>query len=109
MDSCGGDGSLIPLNHSPHNSPTPPSPAARASRTGQSAARRGTVRPLDAFALSEGYPPFTKARIADRDRICALLEPVMRHKSAEDPEIWLKSRIAQLKRELARLQSQLQS
>jgi uncharacterized small protein (DUF1192 family) len=62
----------------------------------------------DVFALSEGYPPFTTARLAGQDRICALLEPVMRQRGAEDPEVWVKSRIAQLKRELARLESQLQ-
>jgi ankyrin repeat protein len=64
-------------------------------------------RGADVFALSEGYPPFTTARLANQDRICDLLEPIMRQAQTHDPAIWVRARISQLKRELASLETKL--
>jgi hypothetical protein len=49
------------------------------------------------------------ARLAKQDRICDLLEPVMRQVQTQDPEIWVRARIGQLKRELANLETKLNS
>jgi ankyrin repeat protein len=63
----------------------------------------------DVFALSEGYPPFTTARLSKQDRICDLLDTVMTNRQSQDPKIWIRARIVQLKRELARLEAELNS
>jgi len=61
----------------------------------------------DLFALSEGIPPFTSARLAGHDDICTWLGPLMEEVLARDPKTWIRSRIAQLKREIAALEKQL--
>ena len=61
----------------------------------------------DIFALSEGVPPFTSARQAERDEICDFLGPLMREAQTRDPKIRLKSRITRLHAELARLEAEL--
>jgi ankyrin repeat protein len=58
----------------------------------------------DMFALSEGFSPFTKARICGHDNICELLAPLMREAQKHDPEVWARARIAQLKREIESLE-----
>jgi ankyrin repeat protein len=59
------------------------------------------------FFLSEGYPPFTSARLAGKDEICDFLSPLMKEAQERDPRIRLKSRIAQLRRELVDLEAEL--
>src|SRR5579864_1584772 len=61
----------------------------------------------DLFALNEGYPPFTSARLAGRDDLCDFLAPLMDQAQREDPNIRLKSRISQLRRELSDLEAKL--
>jgi hypothetical protein len=61
----------------------------------------------DLFALSEGYPPFTNARSGGYDHICDFLTPLMEQMGSRDRKIWLKSRIAQLRREIADLEARL--
>jgi ankyrin repeat protein len=61
----------------------------------------------DLFALSEGNPPFTCARLAGHDRLCAWLGPLMKHASSQDQRLWLKARRAQLLRELAHVDARL--
>jgi ankyrin repeat protein len=61
----------------------------------------------DLFALSEGVPPFTAARVAGQDEICELLGSLMRQAQARDPKIRVKSRIAQLRKEITRLEAEL--
>jgi ankyrin repeat protein len=61
----------------------------------------------DLFALSEGDPPFATARIAGFDRICDFLGPLMNQQQSQDSKIWVKARIAQLRREIASLESKL--
>jgi ankyrin repeat protein len=61
----------------------------------------------DVFALSEGYPPFTTARLANQDHICDMLAPVMTRVQSQDSKIWVRARIAQLKRALADLEAKL--
>ena len=63
----------------------------------------------DLFALSEGVPPFTSARLAKHDRVCDFLSPLMRQIQAQDPKIWIRARIAQLRREIAYLEAKLES
>jgi ankyrin repeat protein len=63
----------------------------------------------DLFALSEGYPPFTSARLAKHDHICDLLGPLMEQAQSQDPKVWIRARIAQLRREIARLEAQLET
>lgn len=64
-------------------------------------------RGADLFSMSEGYAPFTSARLAGADHICDYLGPLMEKASSEDSKIWLRSRIAQLRREADRLEAQL--
>jgi uncharacterized protein len=59
------------------------------------------------FARSEGYPPFTTARLAGKDEICDFLSPLMKGAQTRDPKIRLKSRIAQLRGELVDLEAML--
>ncbi len=61
----------------------------------------------DLFALSEGDPPFTTARLHGQDHICDLLGTLMRQEQEADPMIWIRARIAQLRREIDRLEQQL--
>ena len=61
----------------------------------------------DLFALSEGDSPFTCARLGGQDHICKMLEPMMDEGQSRDPQIWIRARIGQLKRELARLEAKL--
>lgn len=61
----------------------------------------------DLFALSEGDAPFTKARICGHDKICDVLAPLMKEAQKRDPEVWVRARIAQLKREIASLERRL--
>lgn len=60
----------------------------------------------DLFALSEGEPPFTTARLAGQDQICDVLAPLMQQVQSRNPQVWLRARISQLKREIARLEAQ---
>jgi hypothetical protein len=57
--------------------------------------------------MSEGDAPFTSARLAGADHVCDYLGPLMEKASSEDPKIWLRSRIAQLRREVDRLEAQV--
>lgn len=61
----------------------------------------------DLFALSEGVPPFTTARLAGEDAICDFLRPLMQRAESQDSKIRLKSRITQLRREMADLEARL--
>ena len=61
----------------------------------------------DVLALSEGTPPLTSARIAGHSQICDFLVPLMTQAQSADRKIWLRARIAQLRREIARLQAEL--
>ncbi len=61
----------------------------------------------DLFALDEGMPPFTAARLAGHDQICDLLGPLMERAQSGDRNMWLKARIAQLRREVSRLENEL--
>jgi len=59
------------------------------------------------FALSEGDAPFATARLSGHDHICDLLAPLMGHAQSLDPKIWVRARIAQLRREIADLEKKL--
>ncbi len=59
------------------------------------------------FALSEGDPPFATARLSGHDHICDLLAPLMERMQSRDPHIWVRARIAQLRREIADLEKRL--
>ncbi len=61
------------------------------------------------FALSEGDGPFATARLRGHDAICNFLGPLMKHAQEQDPYIWVRTRIAQLKREIARLEAELKT
>jgi ankyrin repeat protein len=61
----------------------------------------------DMFALSEGDSPFTKARLSGHDNICDLLAPLMQDAQKRDPEVWVRARITQLRREIASLEKRL--
>ena len=61
----------------------------------------------DLFALSEGEPPFATARIAGQDQVPELLAPLMQQAQSQHPKIWLRARIAQLRREIASLEAKL--
>jgi hypothetical protein len=58
-------------------------------------------------ALSEGDAPFATARLAGHDQICDLLAPLMEQAQSRDPKIWVRDRIAQLRREIANLEEKL--
>jgi ankyrin repeat protein len=60
-----------------------------------------------AFALSEGDAPFTTARLGGHDDICELLDPLMEETQKRDPNVWVRARIAQLRREIALLEKKL--
>jgi ankyrin repeat protein len=61
----------------------------------------------DLFALSEGDAPFTTARLAGHDHICELLSPLVAQAQDQDPNTWVRARIAQLRREIADLEKKL--
>jgi ankyrin repeat protein len=61
----------------------------------------------DVFALSEGDAPFTTARLGGHDDICELLAPLMDETQRRDPNVWVRARIAQLRREIASLEKKL--
>jgi ankyrin repeat protein len=61
----------------------------------------------DLFALNVGDLPFTRARLAGHDSICDFLKPLMEQAQSGDQKIWLRARIAQLRRELAYLEAAL--
>ena len=61
----------------------------------------------DVFALSEGDAPFTTARLNGQDAICELLAPFMEDVQKRDPNVWVRARIAQLRREIALLEKKL--
>jgi glycyl-tRNA synthetase (class II) len=61
----------------------------------------------DLFALTEGDPPFTLARFGKQDEICDYLAVEMKKKQSEDPQIWIRARINQLRAEIQRLEERL--
>jgi ankyrin repeat protein len=61
----------------------------------------------DLFALSEGDAPFTCARLAKQDHICDMLGSLMGSQQSKDPKVWVRARIAQLRREIADLEKKL--
>lgn len=61
----------------------------------------------DLFALTEGNPPFTLARFGKHDAICDYLGVEMKKRQAQDPAIWTRARIKQLRMEIARLEKSL--
>jgi ankyrin repeat protein len=63
----------------------------------------------DVFAMSEGDIPFSSACLAGHDDICDLLASVMKLAQSHDPNNWTRSRIAQLQREIAKLETKLET
>jgi len=61
----------------------------------------------DVFALSEGDAPFTTARLGGHDDIFELLAPLMEEAQKDDPNVWVRARIARLRREIASLEKRL--
>lgn len=61
----------------------------------------------DLFALTEGEPPFTLARFGKHDAICDYLAAEMKKRQTEDPAVWTRARIRQLRREIERLEKRL--
>jgi len=61
----------------------------------------------DIFVQSEGDTPFATARLGGHDEICALLAPLMKQAQSLDPTIWVRARIARLRREIAQLEQKL--
>src|SRR6266567_1076417 len=61
----------------------------------------------DMFARSEGDSPFATARLAGHDQICDLMAPLMKQVQLLHPKVWVHARIAQLRREIAQLEAQL--
>ncbi len=64
-------------------------------------------RGTDIFALSEGDAPFATARLGGHDEICDLLASLMEQAQSLDPTIWVRTRIAQLRREISYLEEKL--
>jgi hypothetical protein len=62
---------------------------------------------VDLFALTEGNPPFTLARFGKHDEICDYLAVEMKRKQTEDPQVWIRARIKQLRAEIQRLEKRL--
>jgi ankyrin repeat protein len=58
----------------------------------------------DLFAMSEGDIPFSSARLAGHHEVCDILGPLMTQAQTEDQKIWVRARIAQLRREISRLE-----
>jgi len=61
----------------------------------------------DIFALTEGNPPLTLARFGKHDEICDYLAVEMKKKQMEDPQVWIRARIKQLRAEIQRLEKRL--
>jgi len=61
----------------------------------------------DIFALTEGNPPLTLARFGKHDGICDYLAVEMKKKQTEDPQVWIRARIKQLRAEIQRLEKRL--
>ena len=61
----------------------------------------------DLFAMNEGDIPFTSARLAGHDAICDFMAPLMAEAQSKEPKIWVRARIVQLQREIARLEAEL--
>ena len=61
----------------------------------------------DLFALTEGDSAFTLARFSKHDEICDYLAAEMTKKQAEDPQVWVRARINQLRAEIQRLEKRL--
>lgn len=61
----------------------------------------------DLFALSEGEPPFTTARVSGQDQVCDFLAPLMKQAQSADTKKGLRARLSQLQREISRLQNEL--
>jgi uncharacterized protein len=64
-------------------------------------------RGADPFAMGEGDTPFATARISGHDHICDMLAVWMKEKQAADPKVWIRARIAQLRREISNLEQRL--
>jgi ankyrin repeat protein len=62
----------------------------------------------DLYARAEGDIPFTVARLHGRDDICALLRPLMDKSHQADPQVYVRSQIKHLQREIERLEKLLQ-
>lgn len=65
------------------------------------------ARGADLFAQSEGDLPFTVARLGGHDAICDYLSPFMASAQATQRNVFIQSRIDQLRREIARLEAAL--
>ena len=65
-------------------------------------------RGADLFALTEGEPPFTLARYGKHDAICDYLGEEMRKRQDQDPAMWIRARIKQLRAEIARLEKRVE-
>jgi len=63
----------------------------------------------DLFAQSEGELPFSIARLYGHDAICEYLAPLVDRHLQADPQAYIKSRIAQLKREIDKLEAKLRT
>jgi hypothetical protein len=61
----------------------------------------------DLFSMSEGDTPFAKARLHGHDQVCNYLSPLIKDRLNTDPQAYLRARIAQLKRELVKLEARL--
>jgi hypothetical protein len=61
----------------------------------------------DPFAMSEGHTPFTTARQSGYDQICDVLAASMQEKQTADSKVWIRARMAQLRREIADLERKL--
>src|SRR5580700_3957023 len=61
----------------------------------------------DLFALSRGDAPFTTDRLDGHDDICEFLAALMKETQKSDPNIWVRARISQLRREIALLEKKL--
>lgn len=62
----------------------------------------------DLFAQSDGELPYTTARLGGYDSICDYLSPLMLSAHARQKDVHIRSRIAQLKREISRLEASLE-
>lgn len=61
----------------------------------------------DTFALSEGDAPFATVWLGGHDHRCDLLAPLMEEAQKRYPNVWVRARIAQLRREIASLEEKL--
>ena len=61
----------------------------------------------DLFALTEGHPPFTSARFSGHNEICDYLSIEMKAVMEKEQQPYVRARIEQLRREIGRLERQL--